>query len=120
GYAIVGGFLWEYFGEFREEVSINDILVTPFAGVAIGETTMQIGSVFKRGKKTFANDFLAAFFAPIRALNDWADDADPKRSTDLDALGLPREVWHRFDVFAGGGATWQRTDAPGHAIATYA
>jgi hypothetical protein len=119
GYATVGSFMWEYFGEFREEVSINDVIATPVGGAAIGETLMQLGGFFKRGRKSFVTDALSVLLAPARAINDWADGEAPLRSGDVDDLGLAREPWHRFDLFAGASATWQPTDAPDRAHTAY-
>ncbi len=36
-YSLAGSTLWEYAIEFNEKVSINDVIVTPLAGLAIGE-----------------------------------------------------------------------------------
>ncbi len=119
GYAVVGAFTWEYFGELREEVSINDVTVTPVAGIAIGETSMQLSSFFRRSKKNAGNDLLAVFFSPVKAVNDFADGAAPLRSSDLDAHGLTNEVFHELDLYAGGGVTAQRSAGPSGAMHTY-
>ncbi len=37
GYSLAGSTLWEYVIEFNEKVSINDMMVTPLSGLAIGE-----------------------------------------------------------------------------------
>lgn len=110
GYAFAASLLWEYFGELREEVSINDATVTPVSGFAIGETFHQLGGFFSRGRSNFRNGALAAFFTPARVVNDWADGTDPRRSTELDAHGLPTDIWHRFELFAGAGVTTQSHD----------
>jgi hypothetical protein len=107
GYTLVGALAWEMFGELREEVSINDVIVTSSAGLAIGETLTQLSSFFYRSRKNPHDDFLAAFFSPVKAVNDWADGAVHARSSDLDAAGLTRDEWHRFEVFAGVGVTRQ-------------
>ena len=38
--------LWEYLFEMRENVSVNDAIVTPFGGMAVGEAFYQLGSWF--------------------------------------------------------------------------
>ena len=40
-YPLTGALAWEMFGELREEVSINDVIVTSTSGLAIGETLAQ-------------------------------------------------------------------------------
>jgi len=37
GFALAGTVLWEYFGEINEVVSFNDLIVTPFSGIGLGE-----------------------------------------------------------------------------------
>ena len=41
-FALGGSFCWEYFCEMQEVVSINDMIVTPFGGAAIGEPVYQL------------------------------------------------------------------------------
>lgn len=107
-FATLGSFAWEYFAELREVVSVNDAVVTPVAGWALGETSMQLGDFFSRSRGTLPNRALAALLAPLRAINDLADGGRPRRDEDLDAWGLTRQVWHRFEVGAGGRATIQQ------------
>lgn len=107
GYTTIGALSWEMFGELREEVSINDVIVTSSSGLAIGEPLMQLSSFFYRSKKSFRNDFFAAFFSPVKAVNDFADGAEHARSDHLDASGFTEDEYHRFEFFAGGGITRQ-------------
>ncbi len=107
-FATLGSFAWEYFAELREVVSVNDAVVTPVAGWALGETSMQLGDFFSRSRGTLPNRALAALFAPLRAINDVADGGKPRRDEDLDGWGLTREVWHRFEIGAGARATIQQ------------
>lgn len=43
GFGMATSLIWEYAFEFREKVSINDIIVTTSAGVAIGEFVHRLG-----------------------------------------------------------------------------
>lgn len=117
-YAIIGSTTWEFFGEIREKVSVNDMIVTPTAGAAIGEATLQLAGFFDRGSPNAANKILSAIFGPVKALNDVFDGTVPERTKHPDALGFPTEPWHRFVLYAGGGATAQSATA-GFARATY-
>lgn len=87
-------FAWEYFVEYREYVSMNDLIVNSVSGPAIAEPLWQIGDYFRSGKKTWYNEGLAAFFQPLdeveRHVNGrkWKESARP---------------WHRFEL--GGGTT---------------
>lgn len=118
-FSIIGSSTWEYFGEIRERVSVNDMIVTPSAGAAIGEPLMQLAGFFDRGKPTAANRILSAVFAPVKAINDVFDGTQPERTMHPDALGFATEPWHRFELYAGGGATVQGA-TPGYARATSA
>lgn len=118
-FAIVGSGIWEYFGEIREINSVNDMIITPVAGTAIGETMMQLAGFFDRGDARFSNRFLAFLFSPWKFVNDGIDGAETVRTSRPDALGLPREPWHRFTLDVAAGATIQEPVVPGSAHAKY-
>lgn len=122
-FSVLGSSIWEYFGEIRERVSVNDMIVTPTAGTAIGETMMQLAGFFDRGRKNVSNRALSFLFAPIKFVNDIADGSVPRRDPVTDALGFPTEPWHRFEVYGGAAATTQaKTRGPNGVTpsATYA
>ncbi len=96
-FAFGGSFLWEYFGEIREVISMNDTLVTPMAGWAIGESMFQLGAFFDRSGPEWHNRVLGTVFAPMKAANDRMDGLELKRVRS----GFPTDVWHRFDLQAG-------------------
>ncbi len=106
-FSVLGSSLWEYFGEIRERVSVNDMIVTPAAGTAIGESMMQLAGFFDRGRRNVPNRVLSFLFAPVKFVNDVADGSVPRRDPVTDALGFPTEPWHRFDVHGGVAATTQ-------------
>lgn len=95
--------VWEFLAEFREEVSINDLIVTPLSGLAIAETSIQLGTFFDRSCSTRANQVLGTVLMPFKTVNDQIDGAQPWRATYCDANGLTKRGEHRFE-FGGGGA----------------
>jgi hypothetical protein len=105
-FSFAGSLLWEYFGEITERVSLNDTVVTPTAGVAIGEATTQLGAFFDRSSGSQQNRVLGVVFGPFKSLNDWADDLVLRRSRSVWAAG----EWHRFDLEMGG-VVIRRSDA---------
>lgn len=99
--ALGTSWLWEFFGEFQEKPSINDLVVTPVAGMAWGETTTQLGAFFLRACPTAANQMLGSVLAPMTALHDAIDGAERLPSCNPDAPEA-----HRFRLSATGGEAW--------------
>jgi hypothetical protein len=92
---------WEYIGEFYEKPSINDMINNPLGGLAVGEPFHQLSEFFSRGADNGVNETLSTIFSPISHVNYWADGYRPRRAPALDRLGLPADVRHRFDLYAG-------------------
>ncbi|MEY4580269.1 MAG: hypothetical protein RL701_4972 [Pseudomonadota bacterium] len=103
GIAVGGSLLWEYFGEVSEIVSLNDMIVTPLAGIAIGEAFTQLGAFFDRSSPAWHNRVLSILLTPFKNLNDALDGASLGRS-QLDQRGFPADEWHQFDLNTG--AAW--------------
>ncbi|HET8938149.1 MAG TPA: DUF3943 domain-containing protein [Polyangiales bacterium] len=106
-FAIGGSLLWELFGEVREYISINDMIVTPLAGVGIAEPFFQLGAFFDRSSPRLHNRILAAIFTPVKTLNDLLDGVELDRAQVLDEDGFPADEYHRFDLRAGAASTVQ-------------
>jgi len=94
--------VWEGTVEHREVFSLNDTIVTPAGGAAIGEAFFQLGRFFERGSPTVANRLLTTLFSPAQTLNDLLGLTRPERAREVDDLGLPTDVWHRFELDLGG------------------
>jgi len=91
--------LWELM-EYREPVSINDMIITPVGGLAIGEAFTQLSAWFDRSGDDPLSTAAAFLFNPARKIHDWIDGAVPDR--DPRARG-----WHEFQAFGGGGVVSQ-------------
>jgi hypothetical protein len=102
-FAIAGSTFWEFVGEFYEKVSINDLIVTPLAGLAIGEVFAQLGAFFDRGSNTLVNNVLSTLFAPPRRFHNWLDNNTPRRTGNVDRLGFTRDIFHQFRLWTAGG-----------------
>jgi hypothetical protein len=97
-------YFWEFVIEFREVVSINDIISTPMGGISIGESMFQLGRFFRSRRPTFLNKILRFLSNPVLALNDWLEK---KRVTNLYAF--TSDYWYdcrlavgpRFDTLSG-------------------
>jgi hypothetical protein len=91
--------VWEFL-EYKEPVSINDMVVTPVAGLAIGEAFTQLSGWFDRSGTNGLSKALAWIFDPMRKFHDWIDKAQPLR--DPAYAG-----WHEFRAGAAGVLLWQ-------------
>ena len=100
-FSFSGSVAWEYLGEYREKVSLNDLILTPQGGFAFGEALHQLGLFFERGEDNAANNVLALVFSPFRYLHRRLERWHVARARALDDLGLPADAWHRFDVLVG-------------------
>ena len=90
---------WEYLIEFREKVSINDMIVTSIGGSIIGEVFYQFGEFFYKSeaaKPTLANKIFARLFASPQKFRDWISDNEPRVDPETDQFGFPTDVWHEF------------------------
>lgn len=94
-FSIGESILWEVVCEWREVISINDIIFTSFGGPAIGEPLFQFGSYFSH-RRGFFNGLAAVLSNPFLAANNWFD-----RKIGRAANSAPDPAWHRFHFFVG-------------------
>jgi hypothetical protein len=99
--------IWEFFGEFQEKVSVNDVIVTPVAGMALGETLTQLGAYFLRQCPSTSNQILGTTLAPLTALHDAVDGAERLTSCDGESPSA-----HRFRFAFVGGESWSEGHSP--------
>jgi hypothetical protein len=104
--ASLNSIAWEYLVEFREKPSLNDMIATPFAGMAIGEVIFQLGEFFHRGGDQPINWTLANTVGGLQGLHARMDNREMPKSPGVDALGFPLDRWHRFVLSAGIAHAW--------------
>ncbi len=107
GMAFASSTFWEYVGEFREQVSLNDVVTTPISAVAFGEAATQLGAFFQRSRPSRTAKALGWVLVPFKSAHDAIDGLEVERPHGYDELGFPDDVWHRFRVGASGGVTSQ-------------
>jgi hypothetical protein len=90
--------VWEYTLEYREQVSVNDMLFTPFGGMAMGEFAFQLGAYLNSapgGGKSPQRIARATLGLP-QLVHDSMDGLEAPRTPPLDSLGFSSAFAHRF------------------------
>ncbi|RAL23873.1 hypothetical protein DL240_06910 [Lujinxingia litoralis] len=106
--AMLATLIWEVAVEYKEIVSLNDLVLTGVAGVPLGEAYYQLGHYFRRSSATPVNRALAWVFGAPSQFHDWADGRGVSPSGELDAMGWPSDSWRRFRLRLGAGAATPR------------
>lgn len=89
---------WEFFGEFKEEVSFNDLVMTPRSGAVVGEAFWQMGVFFLRGDPNWFNRIAGNAFSGGRGVFDWIDGKRVFHSENTNSLGFDSDITHRFEL----------------------
>lgn len=102
GYAFVTSFLWEFVLEYKEKVSINDVIVTPGAGLPIGEFVYKLGLYLDTGDESSgAVDVARWTLGAGVALDRKLDGRRAPKVLRRDNLGFSRAIWHEFSAEYG-------------------
>lgn len=84
-WSVAGSSVWELI-EYNEPVSLNDLVVTPVGGVALGAPLFELAAHLDRGPRTTAGEVLAWILAAPKKAHDAIDGARPARGAPDDAL----------------------------------
>lgn len=91
-FTYLAGALWEFCVEYREDPSVNDLLMNGAGGLAIGEPLYQIGQLWRGGELSLVDRIRTAAFSPFAATQDlWRSHRTWHR----------RRAWSDFAVTAG-------------------
>jgi endonuclease/exonuclease/phosphatase family metal-dependent hydrolase len=113
GAAAISSALYEFVFEWLEVVSINDLIVTPIAGAAVGETFFQLGNYLNSevdrprtldetvGAGEFGRNMAQVTVGLPRKANDAGDTPRPLPRVADDSLGYSSAYWHDFRLSAG-------------------
>ncbi len=107
---------WEFFGEFKEEVSFNDIVMTPRSGAVVGESVWQLGVFFLRGKPNWFNTIVGNALTGGRGIFDYVDGKQTFHSDNSSSLGFDADITHRFELSLVGGTLYE-SGQPSQSIA---
>lgn len=110
GYSFVTSFIWEFAIEFKEKVSVNDVIVTPGAGLPIGEFFYKLGLYLDTGHRDSLGADVARWLLGTGVMVDRKlDGRAAPRVRSRDSLGFSSEIWHEFA--ASYGVRWVATPA---------
>jgi hypothetical protein len=88
---------WEFVVEFKEVVSINDMITTTLGGPSIGEALFHVSRVFRDSRPTVLNQIGCFLSKPLMTLNNWMDRKKNGPKIQDGAASL----WHDFRLFIG-------------------
>lgn len=98
-YVSLSSFIWEFALEWRELVSINDLIFTPVSGIAVGEFLFQMGEYVTSTRPNKPWHHVGAYtFGIYRTLNGYAYSTRERLELPRDSLGFSSAFWHRFHV----------------------
>lgn len=99
GYALATTLVWEYGLEFREKVSVNDVITTPITGIATGEFLSRLALYLNRvpGTPSRRQRAFGVLLGAVQAMHDRGYRQPPLESdVPRDALGYDARIAHRF------------------------
>lgn len=103
-YAFGSSFLWDFALEYNERISISDVLVTPSAGLVIGEylhrVSWYLNGVPRRSSARHGVLRWSPIGASVAIHREWDGAPDPV-PVELDNLGYDSDLWHRFEFEYG-------------------
>jgi hypothetical protein len=84
---------WEVVTEFKEVISINDLVMTTVGGYAIGEPWFQLGDALSHHPSPSVR--WLGLLNPVNKVNEWLDGGR------RDAGAYEPPGWHAFSLFVG-------------------
>ncbi len=115
--SFAGSALWELIVEYREAFSVNDMILTPLAGAAIGEAMHQIRLLLERSSGSFGHKVLLTAFGGPSAVDHWLSNNQGRapQAKSLNEFGLPDDIHHGASLYFGA-AHFDRDTSyrPGH------
>jgi len=98
-----GSLFYEYIGEWREVISVNDMILTSIGGYPLGEAWYQLGAFFHHRRSLFPR--VLGFLNPFVEFNQWLDRRNPASRHYIEP------GWHGMEIWTG----WRRFTATGRA-----
>lgn len=100
-YAFMTSWAWEFVFEFYEKVSINDTIVTPWAGMVLGEFIYRVGYYVNSAlQPTPLHRTLSWIFGFPIAIHRAIEDLPPAEAWS-NSVGFGASTWHDLSVASG-------------------
>lgn len=105
-YAVLTSSIWEFVLEFHEQVSVNDMIATPIAGIPFGEFLYKLGLYLDSSQNPSPWTRVAQWGAGTGVELDRVLDGRPHAvARTYGPAGFTRDIWHDFGLSFGGYAT---------------
>lgn len=100
-YSALASAFWEFALEWREQVSVNDLIVTPAGGIPLGAFAFRLSDYLASARPgtSVATDAGAYTFGLPRKFHSL--EPDPRQGVGRlppDSLGFSSAFWHRFQL----------------------
>jgi hypothetical protein len=101
-FTFAGSSAWEYLGEYREVVAINDQINTTLGGFVLGEAIFQTVRIFQKGPNTGVNRIMRSLFGLPEKGNAWLENSisHEKRAYDINLSSEQLDFWSKLDLYA--------------------
>jgi hypothetical protein len=100
-YTVASSILWEFAFEWREEVSLNDLIVTPAGGIPLGAFASELSDYLSSTPEheTVEKQTAQAVIGFPRLIHPQRPDPNSGKSwLPPDSLGFSSAFWHRFRI----------------------
>lgn len=115
-YSFLTSFLWEWVLEFYEKVSISDIIMTPGAGLPIGEFLHKLAwFVNSPPRPTTGQHVLGWLLGPSVRIHQTLRQDERSTRVPTDRSGYTTDIWHDFVIGYEVGEA-QHGGGPGYAL----
>lgn len=103
-YSLTGSTLWEYVIEFKEKVSINDMLITPLTGIPLGEFAHKLAEYLSSVPPESATQHALVWTLGLSVYGHRSlDGIEPPPYNRVDRLGYASPLFRRFSFYYGFG-----------------
>ena len=98
GYTALSSLAWEFLLEWREKISINDLIYTGVGGVPLGEFFQHLSAYLNSGPPSggWPQRVAATTLGFPHRVHAWIDGEPPRSSAPLDELGFSSAYGHAF------------------------